>query len=247
MSWSGPYDLAHSTDDPTAAARVRLADAVRRLTTATVGRPLDAAALHAAAAEAERVAEKLEAAAGPGKAPRTRTDASGRRVWMPTSPMMGPENPLAPPARIRVVDGPEGPELRGTVRFGYAYEGPPTCVHGGALAELFDEVLGAALVVAERPGMTGTLTVRYRRPTPLMADLDVVARPTTQEGRKIGAWAGVYHDGELTAEADGIFIAVQPGAMARVVRANETKAGAAVVDDELRVLLEGDAPIPEGD
>lgn len=210
MSWPGPGDLAQPGHDPMGVARARLADALRRLTTVTVGRPLDEAALHAAAEEAELVAQRLEAAAGSGKAPRTRTDASGRRVWMPTSPMVGPENPLAPPARIWVVDGPEGPELRGAVRFGYAYEGPPTCVHGGVIAEVFDELLGLATIAADWPAMTGTLTVRYRKPTPLHTELRLLGRCVGREGRKVKIWGAIYHGEVLTAEAEGIFIEVQP-------------------------------------
>jgi hypothetical protein len=69
--------------------------------------------------------------------------------------------------------------------------------------------MGVANVVADAPAMTGTLTVRYRKPTPLLAPLDLVARFRGRERRKIFTWAGIYHEGALTAEADGIFIGVQ--------------------------------------
>ena len=65
--------------------------------------------------------------------------------------------------------------------------------------------------------MTGTLKIRYRRPTPLLAPLELVARNTGHEGRKIFAWGGIYYQGELTAEADGIFIDVPPGRMLDIV------------------------------
>jgi hypothetical protein len=78
------------------------------------------------------------------------------------------------------------------------------------IAETFDEVLGAANMVAGNPAMTGTLTVRYRKPTPLHADLRVVARCTGRDGRKIHAWAGMYNGDLMTAEAEGIFIEVAP-------------------------------------
>ena len=90
--------------------------------------------------------------------------------------------------------------------FGYAYEGPPTCAHGGVIAELFDELLGSSAIIMNQAGMTGTLKVIYRQPTPLMVELDLVARLTGREGRKIFAWGGIYHQGVLTAEAEGIFI-----------------------------------------
>ena len=37
--------------------------------------------------------------------------------------------------------------MRGRVTYGYAYEGPPTCVHGGVIAELFDELLGMSNIL----------------------------------------------------------------------------------------------------
>ncbi|MGH9302431.1 MAG: PaaI family thioesterase, partial [Acidimicrobiales bacterium] len=83
------------------------------------------------------------------------------------SPMLGLANPLAPPIRVDLVDD----VVVGKVHFGSAYEGPPGCVHGGFLAAAFDEVLGMTQSMSGRPGMTGTLSIRYRRPTPLHHDL----------------------------------------------------------------------------
>jgi len=136
-------------------------------------------------------------------------------------PVIGLANPVAPPVRVAVVEGEDGrPEIRGLANFGFAYEGPPTCVHGGVIAELLDEVLGAANIVAEHAAMTGTLTVRYRSPTPLNTDLRVEARFVRQEGRKIFAWGGVYHGDVLTAEAEGLFIEVRPKQMLTIAEAN---------------------------
>ena len=70
--------------------------------------------------------------------------------------------------------------------------------------------------------MTGTLTIRYRRPTPLLAPLELAARHTGQEGRKVFAWGGLYHEGELTAEAEGIFILVDLGRMLDIVSGTHT-------------------------
>ena len=61
--------------------------------------------------------------------------------------------------------------IKGTVTFGSAYEGPPGHVHGGYVAAAFDELLGMTQSLGGMPGMTGTLTVRYRRPTPLRTEL----------------------------------------------------------------------------
>ena len=56
--------------------------------------------------------------------------------------------------------------------------------------------------------MTGTLTIRYRKPTPLHVDLRFEAELTSIEGRKIFTEGRVYADGVLTAEADAVFISV---------------------------------------
>ncbi len=47
------------------------------------------------------------------------------------------------------------------------YEGPPGQVHGGVVALVLDQVFGEAAAAGGTPGMTGTLTLRYRLNTPL--------------------------------------------------------------------------------
>jgi acyl-coenzyme A thioesterase PaaI-like protein len=109
----------------------------------------------------------------------------------------------------------DGDRIIGRANFGAQYEGPPGHVHGGIIAAAFDEVLGMAQARTGRPGMTGTLTIRYRRPTPLHTEVVFEARVDRVEGRKIFA-AGTLHAGEtLCAEAEGIFISVD---FSRLVR-----------------------------
>jgi acyl-coenzyme A thioesterase PaaI-like protein len=221
------------------AALERLAVAVRRISGTAVGRPVADDELDRAADALEAVATRLESVAEDRKRARVQPQAGmDAGELFNTSPVIGTANPIAPPARIWTVEGEDGrPEIRGQVTFDYPYEGPPTCVHGGIIAELFDELLGAANIIAQTAGMTGTLTVRYRRPTPLLASLDLVARQTGSEGRKSFAWAGIYHQGELTAEADGIFIGMRPGHMLEIVTTNAATADAPVVDEEFVDLV----------
>ncbi len=120
------------------------------------------------------------------------------------SPLIGLANPLSPPVTIRV----EGDRIEGRVTFGAAYEGPPGCVHGGYLAAAFDEVLGSAQSLGGRPGMTGTLTVKYRSPTPLHAPLRFTAWVSRVEGRKIFTVGQCHADDLLTAEAEAVFISI---------------------------------------
>jgi acyl-coenzyme A thioesterase PaaI-like protein len=135
--------------------------------------------------------------------------------------MIGYANPISPPVEVWAVHGKDGQrEIRGRVTFEYPFEGPPTCVHGGVIAELFDELLGLSNILVGVGAMTGTLTIRYRRPTPLLAPLELAARHTGRDGRKVFAWGGLYHDGELTAEAEGVFILVDFGRMLDIVSGN---------------------------
>jgi len=94
------------------------------------------------------------------------------------------------------------------VVFGSAYEGPPTCVHGGFVAAAFDEVLGFAQCATGNPGMTGQLTIRYIKPTPLHQTLTFDAGVDRIEDRKIFASGKLFAGETLTAEATGVFISI---------------------------------------
>lgn len=120
------------------------------------------------------------------------------------SPLIGLSNPIAPPVVLRV----DGDVVRGAVSFGAAYEGPPGHVHGGLIAATFDEVLGFAQSMTGQPGMTGTLAIRYRKPTPLHRELALEGRVVRVEGRKIITEGRMYVGETLTAEAEGIFVSV---------------------------------------
>ena len=130
--------------------------------------------------------------------------AGDPRAFFDSSPLLGAANPVAVPLKLAVV----GDGVEGTAVFGLAYEGPPGHVHGGFVAAAFDEVLGMVQSLTGAPGMTGTLTVRYRRPTPLHREVRFAGRVDRVEGRKIYT-QGTLHAGEdLCAEAEGIFISV---------------------------------------
>jgi hypothetical protein len=217
----------------------RLAGALRRISAVAVGRPLEDESISAVADQLLQIAERLEREAPGVKRRRFAPDPRGHpQDFSPTSPVIGFANPIAPPAQVWAAEDENGQrEIRGRVTFGYPYEGPPTCVHGGVIAELFDELMGAANVLANRPAMTGTLTVRYRKPTPLLTPLDLMARFVRSEGRKFFTWAAIYNDGVLTAEAEGIFIEVGPMQMQGIVTANAQDAEGPVIDAEFARLI----------
>ncbi len=120
------------------------------------------------------------------------------------SPFIGRANPLAPPIYLQDIDG----VVHGRAIFGSAYEGPPGCVHGGYVAAAFDELLGATQSLSGQPGMTGTLTVKYRSPTPLHTELHFVGELLRVEGRKIFTQGRLYAGDRMCAEADAVFISI---------------------------------------
>jgi acyl-coenzyme A thioesterase PaaI-like protein len=76
----------------------------------------------------------------------------------------GPGHPTG--LRVRCFKTGEG--VASPVWIAKTYEGPPGAAHGGIVASYLDEILaGAVLRSTGRPGVTGELTVRYRRPVPI--------------------------------------------------------------------------------
>ena len=89
---------------------------------------------------------------------------------------------------------------------GAAYEGPPEHVHGGVCALVLDHVLGATAHQPGRPAYTGTLTLRYRRRTPLGRPLRAQAHIERTEGVKTFAVGHLADEHGVTVEAEGVFI-----------------------------------------
>jgi acyl-coenzyme A thioesterase PaaI-like protein len=194
-------------DDDVAAAR-QVGDALRRV----IDRLTATSAPPAVLREAVEKLTAVEDLLGPYTSVRGyagAAEASGLahdRAFFDWSPLLGQANPLAPPIHVAV----EGDQIVGHVRFGIAYEGPPGCVHGGYIAAAFDEVLGLTQSLSGKVGMTGTLTVKYRRPTPLHADLRLEGSVDSVQGRKVLTSGRMLAGDLLTAEATGLFITIRP-------------------------------------
>ena len=189
------------------AQRRRLAEAARHLIDATLTME------HATEEQLGTAADMVEAAARHlGREPhdddrgvRQRSEL-GHADYLPRSPLVGDVSPLAPPMVWTTTA--DGIELRG--RYHAAYEGPPGYVHGGWIALTFDEVLGMTNIAAGHPGMTGRLTVRYLKPTPLHRTVEIRGRTERVEGRRIVASAEMHVDGVRTAVAEGLFVSIDP-------------------------------------
>lgn len=99
----------------------------------------------------------------------------------------------------------------GKVWFGPGAEGPPSHAHGGAVAAVLDEAMGTNAWLQGHAVLAGTLTIRYRAPTPLERVCTVDTRLEAVEGRKVRATSTLSGaDGTLYAEGEGTFVVMRP-------------------------------------
>ena len=123
-------------------------------------------------------------------------------AFFPYSPIIGRLNPASPPVEFWA----DQDQVRGRMNLSPVYAGPPGMIHGGVIAEVFDELLGVVNVVNGTGGYTGTLKVVYRRPTPLLQEISLRAWPAGAEGRKQYVAGEMVCDGKVTATAEGTFV-----------------------------------------
>lgn len=128
-----------------------------------------------------------------------------------TTPIAGHGNAMSPPLHMWL-DREQG-EAHARITLGWAYEGPPKCVHGGWVAALFDEFLGCAQLLSGQTGATGHLSVRYKRPTPLNTELTLFATVKEVHGRKIVMEGSITANGIVTATCEGLFVSFAEGVM----------------------------------
>jgi acyl-coenzyme A thioesterase PaaI-like protein len=185
--------------------RTRAAAAVRRLVHGLVGRQLDGGLLSEIAVMAEQLAEEVEAS------PVRRRHPDGMRfdvydrpvvdgeavVHFAECPVSGVANPLAAEVTVRR----DGDRVRARVVLGPAFEGAPGRAHGGAVAAVFDDVMGFLATVHAIPTYAGELTVRYLAPTPVDEALDVTAWVRERRPRQLITEASAVHRGRIVAEA----------------------------------------------
>lgn len=123
------------------------------------------------------------------------------------SPFRGTLNPVAPPLIMEPFE-PAARRVEATAIVPAVYEGPPLTVHGGMVAALFDEIMGAAQaqLLTRSAGVTGRLQVRYRKPTPTNKTLRFSAWIETDTPRACTVQAECRHDDVRTAQASALFV-----------------------------------------
>ena len=204
-----PDGPAHASALPHVAGRERelraLADAVRRLVDYSVRHVASPEETATLARRIDAIADEIEAllpAAAPHKYSGVDLATSHPHDHFQFDSVLGLYNPLALPVRMTW----EAPTAIGHARFGSAYEGPPGCVHGGVISGVFDQVFNVANMKNGVAGPTANLSIDYRSPTPLLRDLVFEGWIERVENRKVFTRGRVLHDGQVTAEAHGLFI-----------------------------------------
>ena len=173
--------------------------AIRELVDVGIRTTVAADEVRRAQAEIEAITGRLRAQQIEGTyGVRFRPDGRGR-AW--GNAVVGLRNASAPP--LTVVK--EGRGVRSDFHLGAAYEGPPGHVHGGIAALILDHALGGAASAPDKPRLTGTITMRYRRMTAL-GDLHVEAAVVRTEGVKTFAEGRLCDAEGVTVEAEGVFI-----------------------------------------
>lgn len=202
------WDFAEITTEEAALQRGRyepLTESVRRLIDATLRTEVGDDVVAAAQAEIEAATARLQSQQCDDTFGITITPDGEPVAWGNIA--IGPRNPVAPPLEV-VHDGPTRAHL--DVELGAAYEGPPGHLHGGYCALVLDHLFGhvASYGSVETPVATGTLTVRYTRPTRL-GRLRAEAEIQDTDGRKIFVVGHLADDEGVTVTAEAVLISFQ--------------------------------------
>lgn len=189
--------------------RRELGEALRRLLDVVVQTGAGPDELGAAAAAVDQLTASL---AGSTVRADQSVTADSYRTHM--SLVGGLSHPIAPQLEMELHD--DGGT--GEVVVGPLFQGGPGLVHGGVIALLIDHAMGCVAARPDRPAMTVTLGLRYRRPTPLGVPLRVSVTLDRIEGRQLHLSAAIAAEGEVTVEAEGVFLVLTAENLATVFR-----------------------------
>lgn len=198
--------------DRLAAARTRLAAAVRDLGHLSLGRDLDVDAVHDLADRVESMAASVRPLPARTRDPGdwfrdffATVDDGEELVHFADCVVSGPQNPLG----IGLRAWADGGEVVGRVTLRRAHEGAPGRGHGGVVAAVFDDAMGYLLTVHGIVAFTGELTVRYVAGTPIGVPLEIRAQVAERGDRTSRLVAQLRTDDEVVATGSGIFVEVR--------------------------------------
>jgi hypothetical protein len=151
--------------------------------------------------------KELAAAVAPDATPRIGDDgADSQRVYLSHAFDIGGFNPCFPEYEFDRIDAETA---AGRITFPVVYEGPPALVHGGFLAVFFDSVIQHQNCATGLSGKTRSLSVKFRRPTPILTELsfDIVRE---QVERDVTSTARLSLDGEVLCIGEATTLALSP-------------------------------------
>ncbi len=195
-----PVDARWVFGEPPLPTVVELAGALRDLTDTVQSLEQSSPELEALVQTVRDAQQRLAAQAPADLRPRVGDDpAPDRRVYVDHGYAIGDYNPCFPQYTLELDDA-DGEAAHGTVEFPISYEGPPGIVHGGFLAVFFDCVLQELNCARGLAGKTAELSIRFRRPTPLLTPL-VFQVERVVDDRRINAHAELFLGDDLLCEA----------------------------------------------
>src|SRR5437588_4659095 len=199
-------------DDQNMLARIRAATALRRLGHAIVSHDVGASTFDRITDSVESWLPSIESTPRRSRSVETMKEHMFERPpegapigTFPDCVVSGDANPMG----LDVQFFREGDEAVSRVVLGAAFEGAPNRAHGGVVAAVFDDLMGFVLTIHESPAYTAELTVRYKRPTPVGAEIEFRARLSDRKGRRLHIEAEATDAaGTKIATATGLFITI---------------------------------------
>jgi acyl-coenzyme A thioesterase PaaI-like protein len=114
--------------------------------------------------------------------------------------------------------------LHACVWFGPTTEGPPDSVHGGAIAAVLDEAMGAVCWMNRHPVVGARITINYRHMVPLGFSGRVESWIDHIERRKCFITSRLTDEsGKVYAEGEALFIQLTPEQIDASMRAREQR------------------------
>jgi acyl-coenzyme A thioesterase PaaI-like protein len=126
--------------------------------------------------------------------------------------------------RVSYFRDPANDHLHAEVWFGPHTEGPPESVHGGAIAAVLDEAMGAVCWMNGHPVVGARITINYLHMTPLGFSGHVESWIEQIERRKIFIKSRLSDEnGRVHAEGEALFVELQPEVKARLDEARSRR------------------------
>ncbi len=99
------------------------------------------------------------------------------------------------------------------------YTGFGKILHGGIQSGMFDEIMGwTTLHLADEPGVTGSLEIRFLKPVFVDQEIEVRCRIESRNNRKIHLAAQIRNEsGAVCSEASGTYLLLDPEKFNRLV------------------------------